>query len=134
MRRVAFLAWKELIELRQDPTLIGVVVLAPILQLLLLGYAATTDVRNVPIVVADSDRSTASRDLIMRFGASRNFTVIGLVTGVNEIDPYLERGEAWMALSIPAGYGDHLDAGRPQIVQIIADGSDSNSANIGLGY
>ena len=134
MRRVGFLVWKELIELRQDPRLFGIVVLAPILQLFMLGYAATTDVRNVPVVVADADRSAASRDLIARFEASPNFTVIGIVTGTNEIDPYLERGRAWMALSIPAGYGETLGAGRPETVQVVADGSDANSTNIGLGY
>ena len=134
MRRVGFLVWKELIELRQDPRLFGIVVLAPILQLFMLGYAATTDVRNVPVVVADADRSAASRDLIARFEASPNFTVIGIVTGINEIDPYLERGRAWMALSIPAGYGETLGAGRPETVQVVADGSDANSTNIGLGY
>ncbi len=57
MRRIRFLIWKELIELRQDPRLFGIVVMAPILQLFMLAYAATTDVRNVPIVVADADRS-----------------------------------------------------------------------------
>jgi ABC-2 type transport system permease protein len=134
MRRVGFLIWKELIELRQDPRLFGIVVLAPILQLLMLGYAATTDIRNVPVVVADADRSAASRDLIARFDASPNFNVVGIVTGGNEIDSYLERGHAWMALSIPAGYGEALGAGRPQTVQVIADGSDANSTNIGLGY
>ena len=134
MRRVGFLVWKELIELRQDPRLFGIVILAPILQLFMLGYAATTDVRNVPVVVADADRSAASRDLIARFEASPNFTVIGIVTGANEIDPYLERGRAWMALSIPAGYGEELGAGRPETVQVVADGSDANSTNIGLGY
>jgi len=134
MRRVGFLIWKELIELRQDPRLFGVVVFAPILQLLMLGYAATTDIRHVPVVVADADRSAASRDLIARFAASPTFTVVGIVTGANEVDPYLERGRAWMALSIPAGYGETLGAGRPQTVQVIADGSDANSTNIGLGY
>src|SRR5712692_7730021 len=129
-----FLVWKELIELRQDPRLFGVVVLAPIIQLFMLGYAATTDVRNVPVVVADADRSAASRDLVERFHASRNFSIVAVVTGASEIDPYLERGRAWMALSIPAGYGDALGAGRPQAVQVVADGSDANSTNIGLGY
>jgi ABC-2 type transport system permease protein len=134
MRRVGFLIWKELIELRQDPRLFGVVVFAPILQLFMLGYAATTDIRNVPVVVADADRSEASRDLIGRFDASPNFSVVGIVTGANEVDAFLERGRAWMALSIPAGYGEALGAGRPQTVQVIADGSDANSTNIGLGY
>jgi len=134
MRRVGFLIWKELIELRQDPRLFGVVILAPILQLFMLGYAATTDIRHVPVVVADADRSEASRDLIARFAAAPTFTVVGIVTGANEVDPYLERGRAWMALSIPAGYGEMLGAGRPQTIQVIADGSDANSTNIGLGY
>ena len=134
MRRVFFLVWKELIELRQDPRLFGVVVVAPILQLVMLGYAATTDIRNVPVVVADADRTAASRDLIERFRASRNFSVIGVVTGLNEIDQYLERGRAWMALAIPAGYGEGIGSGRMQTVQLVADGSDANSTNIGLGY
>jgi len=134
VRRVFFLIWKELIELRQDPRLFGVVVIAPILQLVMLGYAATTDIRNVPVVVSDADRSVASRDLIERFRASKNFSVVDIVTGLNDIDPYLERGRAWMALAIPAGYGEAVAAGRPAAVQIVADGSDSNSANIGLGY
>jgi ABC-2 type transport system permease protein len=134
MSRVALLIWKELIELRQDPRLFGIVVIAPIVQLFMLGYAATTDIRDVPVVVADGDRSAASRDLVARFEASPNFSVVGIVTGVNGIDTYLERGRAWMALSIPAGYGEALGAGRPQAVQVIADGSDANSTNIGLGY
>ena len=71
---------KELVELRRDPRLFGIVVLAPIIQLLLLGYAATTDVRNVPIVVADADRSSASRELIARFEASPYFTIAGTDT------------------------------------------------------
>jgi ABC-2 type transport system permease protein len=134
MQRVGFLIWKELIELRGDPRLFGVVVLAPIIQLFLLGYAATTDVRNVPVVVADADRSAVSRDLVERFNASPNFSVIAVVSGYNEIDPYLERGLAWMALSIPPSYGESLGAGRPQTLQVIADGSDANSSNVALGY
>src|SRR4051794_29248853 len=134
MRRVRFLIWKELLELKADPRLFGLVILAPILQLFMLGYAATTDVRNVPIVVADADRSASSRDLIDRFNASTNFTVVAIVTGIDGISPYLERGHAWMAVVIPAGYGKGVGAGRPQTLQIIADGSDANSSSVGLGY
>src|SRR5262245_22678702 len=134
MRRIAFLVRKELIELRQDPRLFGIVVFAPLIQLFMLGYAATTDIRNVPVVVWDADRTAASRELIERFRASPNFTIVGFVGGVDEIDPFLERGRAWMALSIPAGYGEALIARQPQSVQVIADGSDANSTTIGLGY
>ena len=104
MRRLRMLVWKEFLELKLNPRLFGVVVIAPILQLTLLGYAATTDINDVPIVVADGDRTQASRELIQRFDASRNFTVIDTVTTVSEIDPFLERGIAWLVLGIPAGY------------------------------
>jgi drug efflux transport system permease protein len=134
MRRVGFMVWKELLELKGDPRLFGLVIIAPILQLFMLGYAATTDVRDVPIVVADADRSQASRELIARFDASVNFTIAGVVGATSEVDPYLERGTAWMALAIPVGYGEMLARGVPQTVQVIADGSDANSTNVAMGY
>ena len=134
MQRLRFLVWKEFLELRKDPKLFGVVIVAPILQLTLLGYAATTDVRDVPLVVADGDRSRASRELIARFDGSRNFTVLDVVSTVNDVEPYLERGSASLALSIPAGYGGQVATGIPVTLQVIADGSDSNSTTVALGY
>jgi ABC-2 type transport system permease protein len=134
VRRTLFLIWKELLELRQDPKLLRMLLVAPILQLGILGYAATTDVRNVPIVVADADRTPASRDLIERFEASPYFSIADLVTTVDEIDPYLERSRAWMALSIPAGYGQAVGSGAPAVVQVVADGTDANSTTVALGY
>ena len=127
MRRVFYLMRKEFLELRQDPRLFGIVIMAPLIQLTMLGYAATTDVRDVPIVVADGDRSSESRELIQRFDASRTFTVVGTVTTVAGIDRFLESGDAWLALSIPAGYGRDLGAGQPTVLQMVADGTDSNS-------
>lgn len=134
LRRTGFLIWKEFLELRRDPRLVAVVVVAPILQLIMLGYAATTDVRNVPVVIADADRSPASRRLIDQFESSRYFAITRVVTTVDQVEPDLDRGDAWMALAIPAGYGERLGAGRPQTVQVVADGSDSNSATVALGY
>ncbi len=134
MQRLRRLVWKEFLELHQNPRLFGIVIIAPIIQLTMLGYAATTDVRDVPIVVADGDRSPESRALIARFDASRNFTVIDTVTTVAEVDPYLQRGRAWMALGIPTGYGSAIHNGRAVAVQAIADGTDSNSTTVALGY
>jgi ABC-2 type transport system permease protein len=134
MRRVGILIWKELIELKADPRLFAIVIAAPVLQLFMLGYAATTDVRNVAVVIADSDRSTASRDLVARFAASPNFTIVSVVTSPDEVDPYLEGGRASMALAIPAGYGEALARAHPQSLQLIADGSDANSTSIAMSY
>jgi ABC-2 type transport system permease protein len=134
MQRLRCLVWKEFLELRQNPRLFGLVIIAPIIQLTMLGYAATTDVRDVPVVVADGDRSSASRTLIARFDASANFTVIETVTTVREVDPFLQRGQAWVALAIPQGYGRSLEAREPVALQVVADGSDSNSTTVALGY
>ena len=83
MRRLRHLMRKELPELRQDPKLFGILFVAPIVQLTFLGYAATMDVKNVPMVVADADRSAASRELVTRFEGSPYFTTVGMVTSVS---------------------------------------------------
>jgi drug efflux transport system permease protein len=134
MQRVRYLVWKELLELKDDPRLFVIVILAPILQLLMLGYAATTDVREVPILMVDADRSTASRDLIARFSASPYFSVVGLAGSADSVDGYFETGRAWMALNIPAGFGESIGRGRPQTIQVLADGSDANSTGLGMSY
>jgi len=134
MRRIMFVLWKELLELRQDPRLFPIIFVAPIIQLTLLGYAATTDVKNIPVVVVDADRTASSRDLISRFEATVNFTIVDVIGNVNDSDRYLDGGRAWMALSIPAGYGARVQAGRPVVVQVVADGSDASSTTVALGY
>ena len=112
MRRVFYMMWKEVIELRQDPRIFSIIFIAPILQLTILGYAATTDVRNVPVVIVDADRSAASQALISRFGAVTTFTIVDVVSSIDDVDPYLEGGRAWMALAIPSRYGESLANGR----------------------
>jgi ABC-2 type transport system permease protein len=134
MRRIRILVWKELIELRQDPRLFGIVIMAPLIQLFLLAYAATTDVRNVPVVIADADRSRASRELVSRFEGSPIFSLVSVVSASDEVDRYLEEGRAWLALTIPAGYGATLERGGRVAVQVVADGSDANSAGVSLSY
>ena len=134
LRRLGHLIRKELLELRQDPRLFGVVIMAPIIQLAVLGYAATTDVKDIPIVIVDADRSAESRDLIHRFEASANFNIVGLLGSTSGIDPYLDRGDAWMALSIPPDYGHQIASARQTSLQVVADGTDSNSTTVALGY
>jgi drug efflux transport system permease protein len=134
MQRLRCLVRKEFLELRMTPRLFGLVIVAPIVQLTMLGYAATTDVKDVPVVVADGDRSQASRNLIARFDASPNFTVIDTVTTVREVDPFIQRGQAWIALAIPQGYGRAMQEQQPVALQVVADGSDSNSTTVALGY
>ena len=134
MTRVRHLMRKEFLELRQDPKLFGIVIVAPILQLTMLGYAATTDVKDVPVVVVDQDRSVESRELVSRFEASANFVVVDSVSSIRQVDDFLDSGNAWMALSIPDDYSERIRRGEPATIQVVADGTDANSTNVALGY
>ncbi|MCC6164294.1 MAG: ABC transporter permease [Acidobacteria bacterium] len=134
LRRIRCLIVKELIELRGDPRLFGIVIMAPIIQLFVLGYAATTDVKNIPLLVVDADHSVESRSLIDSFAASANFVVVDEPTDTRAIDGHLEHGTAWMALTIPRGFGTDVTAGRSTSVQVTADGTDATSTGVALGY
>ena len=134
MRRIFFMMWKEVLEMRQDPRIFSIIFIAPIVQLTILGYAATSDVRNVPMVVVDSDRTPESQALISRFNASGIFNLVDVISSMREVDPYLESGRAWMALSIPHGYGEEIAGGQSATLQLVADGSDASSTNIAMGY
>ena len=134
MRRVFHLMRKELLELKQDPRLFSIVIMAPIVQLTVLGYAATTDVQDIPLLIVDADRSSISRELVHRFEASQNFKIVGMPGSTDEIDRYLDTGAAWMAISIPPDYGRRVQSGRPTTLQIVADGTDSNSTGVAMGY
>src|SRR4029434_9514277 len=122
MARLLHVIRTQCIELRQDPRLFGIVIIAPIVQLTMLGYAATTDVRNVPLVVVDQDASSESRELVSRFDASPSFEAIEGLTSTDDIDDYSNTGRAWMALNTPPGYGERIRAGEPTAVQVVADG------------
>lgn len=125
---------KEIQQLRRDRKVIPAMVLGPIIQLLALGFAANLDVLNVPLVLVDQDRSAASRDLVDRFLASGYFELVGTEDSPAAIDPWLLSGDAQLALVIAPDYGNDLLTGRTPEVQVIADGTDSNSAGLGLGY
>jgi len=114
--------------------MVGMLFAAPILQLVLLGYAASLDIKNIPMVVCDLDNSKESRDLIEHYSGSGYFNLVGYTDDINAIDSYFRKSEAGIALIVPVNFGRDLLAGRnPQLV-VAADGSDSNTGGIGLSY
>ena len=125
---------KEFLQLRQDKKLIPMLFVGPLFQLLALGYAANLDVTDIPMLVVDQDHSRASRDLLERFVGSGYFRVVGTEDTVDRVEPWLVDNRAQLALVVAAGYGDAVAAGRVPHLQMIADGTDSNSAVVGLGY
>jgi ABC-2 type transport system permease protein len=125
---------KEFHQLRQDRKMIPSLIVGPIVQLLALGYAANMDVNDIPTLLVDQDRTPASRTLVDRFTGSRYFHLVGSEDTVERVEPWLVTGRAQLALVVAAGYGEDAAGGRTPRVQMIADGTDSNSAVVGLGY
>ncbi len=117
-------AWKELIQLRRDRLTLGMVLVLPLMQLMLFGYAINSDVRHLPLVVFDQDRSAASRDFPRSLAATGFFDLAGAVGSYDEIARALRTGRARAALVMPPGYASDLKRGRPSTVQLVVDGSD----------
>ncbi len=137
MRRIRTLMWKEFLELRQTPRLFGLVLIAPIIQLTMLGYAATTDITHVPIVVVDGDRTARSRQLIERFSGSPYFTIVREEMNPRDVDQDLAQGRAWLAIVVPRGLEDAVEgrgAASARQIQVLADGTDANSSGLAIAY
>lgn len=134
MRIVWHVMVKEFRQVMRDWRLRGMALTAPVIQLVLLGYAANIDIKDVPMAVVDYDRSSASRDFVSRFTNSGYFTVVARPGSEKEIDGYIEHGAAWLALVIPPDFSSSVLGRRTVAVQVIADGTDGNSANIALAY
>jgi ABC-2 type transport system permease protein len=125
---------KEFLQLKQDHKMIPVIFVAPVVQVLVFGFAVNTDVTLVPTVLVDQDQTAASRDLVARFVRSSYFELVGDEARADDVDRWLVTGRAQMALVIPRGLGDALASGRVGRLQIVADGTDASSASVALGY
>lgn len=132
-RRIAVTVRKEFLQLRRDPRLSRLLVLAPVLQLVVFGYAVSTDVRHTETFLVDRDRTAASRALVEAFTGSGYFDLAGASARPADAVAALDRGRATVALVIPEGYAADLAAGRAR-VQVLLDGTNSNVANVALGY
>lgn len=134
MRIVWHIMVKEFRQVMRDYRLRGMAIAAPVIQLVLLGYAANIDVKEVPMVVVDYDRGSEARDFTARFTNSGYFTIVGRPDSAKGIDEYIEHGTAWLALVIPPDFSSSVLGRRTVAVQVVADGSDGNSVNIALAY
>ena len=133
-RQVRHVFIKEFAQLKRNKEALRILFIAPLIQTLAFGYAATTDIRDIPFVLVDQDHSPASRALVERFTGSGYFRLVGAEPTSDRVDDWLVRGKADLALVLPSGYGRELLAGRRPQVQLLADGTDSNSSMRGLAY
>lgn len=132
--RIGPIVIKEFLELRRDKAARFMLLVAPVIQLLLFGYAASFEVFHVSTAVLDLDHSQESRELIARFTASNRFDVVKVARSQREIDATIDASDAAVALVIRAGFAQLLRKGQAAPLQVIVDGTNSNTALIALGY
>jgi ABC-2 type transport system permease protein len=132
--RIKQMLIKEFIQVLRDPRMKAIIFLVPAFQLLIFSYAVTTDVRHIATAVYDLDNTVASRDFISRFPKSGYFDIVEYVASDARCRELLDRGEVRAALRLDKGFEEELRAGRPAPVQMLLDGTDSNTAGIVLSY
>jgi ABC-2 type transport system permease protein len=134
MGRVLHVALKEFIQTFRDPRMFGLIFIAPILQLFLFGYAVTLDVNNITLAVMDRDRSVASRDIVRAVLNSGYFTFVGAVDTDRALSETLVDTRADVVLVFPERFADRLDRGESAPLQVLLDGSESNSSGVAVSY
>jgi len=133
-RRLKAVTKKELLHIVRDYRSLWLALALPLVMLLLFGYALTLDVDRIPTYVYDQDRTPESRDLINQFRGSRYFQILDSVNSYRTTDRAIDKSTILLSVVVPQYYSRHLLAGEEADVQLLVDGSDSNTASIALGY
>ena len=132
--RVQGLLEKEFRQIFRDPRMARVIFIAPIIQLVVFGYAVSTDLSETTTFLVDHDRTQASRELVTAVEASGYFRVSGTSDRPSDLVSALDHGDAIVGIEIPRGFAEDLAAGRGANVQILLDGTNSNTAAVAQGY
>lgn len=134
LRRIGNMVRKEFIQTLRDPRMRILLFAPPLVQMLVFGYAATLDVRNVTLAVLDRDNTQESRELVARFSASHYFHLNGYANRAEDLSAGLESGDTLAAVQIDSGFAQRLRNGQGATVQVLLDCSNSNTALVALGY
>lgn len=114
--------------------MLPIIFVAPILQLVIIGYAVTFDVKNISLAICDLDRSQTSREFYQSFESSGYFNIEYFVDDIGEVNYYLDKTLANIVLVIPKDFSKNISKGTGTKIQVLLDGADANSANISMGY
>jgi ABC-2 type transport system permease protein len=132
--RIGAIARKEFIHIRRDPRIMIAVLIIPVTQLLLFAYAISFDVKNVPAVVLDQDKTAQSRAYVDTYRSAEFFKVLGGVDNLAQVDRAFDTNLARVAVVVPPGFGDSIARGEKATVAVLVDGSEPNSAQLGQAY
>jgi ABC-2 type transport system permease protein len=133
-RRLKAVARKEILHVIRDPRSLASAIATPLIMLLIFGYALSLDVDGIPTIVFDLDQTPQSRELIREFKGSRYFNIVDEVRGYQPVEQAMSARRALLAVTINPNFARHILAGEQASVQLLLDGSDSNTASIAQGY
>ncbi len=134
MQRIAHMIRKEFRQVLRDRPMLAIIFVIPIIQLLVLSFAITTEVKHTRLMVADFDRSTVSRDIVRAFVHTDRFDLVGSTSDLREIREGMRRWDVQLGLVVPAGFSEDLRRGLIPQLQLVSDGVDGNSAGVAAGY
>lgn len=132
--RIKQMVIKEFIQVLRDKRMKAIIFVIPVVQTLVFGFAVTTDVNNIPTAVIDLDNSFESRELVDRFASSGYFTIIARPADPAAVQELLDRATVSVAIQINRGFSADLKRNIPAAVQVLADGTDSNTTTVAVGY
>ncbi len=134
LRRIWQIVRKELIQIRRDRRMFGLVLMMPVMELLIFGYVVATDIDHISLAVCDYSQSAESRAYVAQLEQSRYFTVRAACGRVGDIDALLDRGRVRVVLVIAPDFAEQVKRGAPAQVMAAVDGTNSNTAMIALSY
>ncbi len=134
MKRIRHIIQKEFIQMKRDKRMVRMIIMLPVMQLLLFGYAASFDVRNVPVSVYDGDRSPESRKIITAVGQSEYFNLLPAHNDPRDLEDDLMSGRALVGLNIPYDFSRTMHRGETSQVGVLVDGSDSQFSGVAAAY
>ena len=134
MRAIRFMLIKEFRQIFRTREMVAIIFGMPIIQLIILGFTITNEVKNVSLIISDRDNSKISREIARSFENTDRFTIIEYTTDQARIEKSIQGWEAQIALIIPRGFGKDYERGNNADVQLLADGLDGNTAGIALAY
>jgi ABC-2 type transport system permease protein len=132
--RVLDFVLKEFRQLRRDRRMLPFLFVVPVFQLVLFGYAVSTDIKHLKVMVCDLDHTAESRDMILAMSHSEYFDYEGQIADYRDVQAVLDRGQAQIVLVIPRGFERDVKAGDTAQVQALLDGSDATTGTVAMGY
>jgi ABC-2 type transport system permease protein len=133
-RRIVAMTRKETLQIVRDPRSLLIILVIPLVQLFIFGYAVNLDVKHIPLCVYDRDGTQASQDLLKHFQATDYFRIVRVAEGYRDVVYAIDHSACTVAVVVPPRFSEMLHSNGQVSVQVLLDASDNNTASIGMGY